>query len=342
MHAAFRPKVVFPLTLSAGLLVALFNFGNVHDILAEISSFQLTDLIWYMGLFVIYEFGRWLQWHFLVGSLGVRVSTRHQLLSFLTGEVSKNLPFGNYFPNYVLKQAAGADFGFTSSITTAIVLFEVAVTLLGVVILGLTSWNAWLRPLILIGTPAFIVCIWIVYKWRAGAGAPHWMYRYKPLRNLLAELKQFRDGASNLWHPRTIILGLVICAAYISAAGGTLFVITRGLHVHTLSWPQVLAVYCFSLAFALIEPSPVDLGVTELGGVGAFLAVGLGRDTAITAMLMNRVFSIGASLVIVAVGLFALHRELRIVLSSGSESPRDTLELDALERDDIEKAPAKS
>lgn len=320
LRAARRPRVLISLTLSAGLLVALLSFGNIQDIRAEVSRFQLSDVVWFIGAFLLYELGRWLLWHFLVGSLGVQIRTRHQLVSFLMGEVSKNLPLGNYFPNYVLQRAEGTDFGLTSSITTTIVLLEVTVSLLGVVILGLPSWNSWLRPLILLGAPAFIVCSWAIYKRGKAVGAPHWMERSKLLRDLLAELKQFREGATRLWRPRTVALALVICAAYVTAAATALFGITQGLHVGALSWQQVLAVYCFSLAFALIEPSPVDLGVTEVGGVGAFLAVGLDKDPAITAMLINRVLTVGASLIIVGIGLVALRRDVRTVLDVSSTS----------------------
>ena len=322
MRAALRPRVVVSLTLSAGLLVALLSFGNVGDILAQVSSFELTDILWYLAVFLLYELGRWLLWHFLISSLRVKIHPRDQGVSFLMGEVSKNLPFGNYFPNYVLQRAAGADFGLTSSITTTIVLFEVAVSLAGVVVLGLSGWNSWLRPLILIGAPTFAVCAWIAYRRVEASGVPHWIERYKPLRDLLAELKQFRTGAARLWHPRTLVVGLLLCAAYVAAAATGLFVITRGLHLFTLSWQEVLAVYCFSLAFALIEPSPVDLGVTEVGGVGAFLALGLGKDPAISVMLISRAFSVGASIVVVGIGLFALRRRVRAILVEGSDSVR--------------------
>jgi hypothetical protein len=70
-----------------------------------------------------------------------------------------------------------------------------------------------------------------------------------------------------------------------------------------VGWTQtpfvpVLGVYFFSLAFALIVPLPVDIGVTELSGVAAFLAIGVDRNAAISAMLINRVLTVGFSLVI--------------------------------------------
>lgn len=310
----FRPRVFIPLILSAGILVALLALGNIQDILAEILSFQPVDILWYTGLFAIYEVGRWLLWHFLIVSLGEPIRLRVQLISFLMGEVSKNLPFGNYFPNYILKQGTGADFGFTSSITTAIVLCEVTVTLVGISILGLGGWTAWLRPLILIGAPLFILSVWGVIRLRRSAGAPRWMERSKGLRGLLAELRQFAAGAKQLWRPRVVVIALIICAVYVTAAGAALFAIVVGLHVSMLSVSEVVAVYYFSLAFALIEPSPVDLGVAEAGGAGAFLAVGLHLDIAVTAMLINRFFNVGLTLIFVTIGLIVLRDEVRAVL----------------------------
>ena len=322
VRALLRPKAIIPLTLSAGILVALLAFGNIQDILAEIFSFQPIDILWYAGFFAIYELGRWLLWHFLIVSLGERIRLRVQLISFLMGEVSKNLPLGNYFPNYVLKQAAGADFGFTSSITTAIVLCEVTVTLLGIVILGLGGWTVWLRPLILIGAPLFGLGVWAVIRLRKSSGPPKWMTRTNTLRSLLEELRQFAVGAKRLWHPRVVTIALTICAVYVAAAGTALYAIVRGLHVTTLSVPEVIAVFCFSLAFALIEPSPVDLGLTEAGGAGAFLAVGLRLDVAVTAMLINRVFNVGLTLIFVGIGLIVLRDEVRAMLRAPA-APED-------------------
>ena len=40
------------------------------------------------------------------------------------------------------------------------------------------------------------------------------------------------------------------------------------------------AVYFFSLAFALILPSPIDVEVTEVGGLTSFLVLGVDRSAA--------------------------------------------------------------
>jgi len=76
----------------------------------------------------------------------------------------------------------------------------------------------------------------------------------------------------------------------------------------------------FSLAFSLIVPIPVDIGVLEVSGVGAFLAIGIqgGKSAAVGAVLINRVLSIIASLAIAALVMLIFHGEFRAVLRGRS------------------------
>jgi len=84
----------------------------------------------------------------------------------------------------------------------------------------------------------------------------------------------------------------------------------------------------FSLAFSLIVPIPVDIGVLEVSGVGAFLAIGIqgGKSAAVGAVLINRVLSIIASLVIAALVMLIFHGEFRAALRDGPERTQDDAE----------------
>jgi uncharacterized membrane protein YbhN (UPF0104 family) len=99
-------------------------------------------------------------------------------------------------------------------------------------------------------------------------------------------------------------------------AASVLYLVLLGLGVDNVSWWQVLAVYFFSLAFALIFPLPVDVGVTEVGGVGAFLAIGVLRSEAVSAVLLARVLSLGAATVIALVTMAVMRDEVRALLGS--------------------------
>jgi len=114
--------------------------------------------------------------------------------------------------------------------------------------------------------------------------------------------------------PRLLLVVTPLCAVYLVIAGIGLHVITHGLGLANVTLGQALAVYFFSLAIGLIIPIPVDLGLTELGGVGALLVIGVNRNAAVGVMLLNRVLSIVAALLIALVAMAFLRDELRAVL----------------------------
>jgi len=105
-----------------------------------------------------------------------------------------------------------------------------------------------------------------------------------------------------------------LCAVYLVIAGIGLHVITHGLGLGNVTLGQALAVYFFSLAIGLIIPIPMDIGLTEFGGVGALLVIGVNRNAAVGVMLLNRVLSIVAALLIALVAMAFLRDELRAVL----------------------------
>jgi uncharacterized membrane protein YbhN (UPF0104 family) len=98
--------------------------------------------------------------------------------------------------------------------------------------------------------------------------------------------------------------------------------VSRGLGIQ-LPLGGALAVYFFSLAFSLIFPLPVDIGVLEVSGVGAFLAQGVHKPPAVGAVLINRVLSFGSALAIAVAGMLILHDELRQAMR---ELPRTATE----------------
>jgi hypothetical protein len=70
-------------------------------------------------------------------------------------------------------------------------------------------------------------------------------------------------------------------------------------------------IYLFSLAFGLIFPLPVDVGVAEISGVGAFLAIGVDKSAAVGAMLVMRAVSIGVGLMVALITILVLNEEFR-------------------------------
>ncbi|HVC82746.1 MAG TPA: lysylphosphatidylglycerol synthase transmembrane domain-containing protein, partial [Chloroflexota bacterium] len=213
----------------------------------------------------------------------------------------------------VLQQAEGSDFGRSASASTMIVLIEVAVSLLGVVILGLGSWTSWLRPVIIIGVLVFAVMITLVYRlYHGAAGTPRWMSKNRHLCGVLDGLRTFREGTRDLLHPRVLTVPVLLGTLYLIIAGSGLFIVARGVGEDSLTFTQALAAYFFSLAFSLIFPLPIDIGVAEVSGVGALVALGVDRNAAISIMLVNRVLTLGASITIAMGTALVLHDEFAL------------------------------
>ncbi|MGH2487183.1 MAG: lysylphosphatidylglycerol synthase transmembrane domain-containing protein [Ktedonobacterales bacterium] len=320
MKKLLAPKVLIPTVLSVAIIVALLGFGDIHKVLRLMVSFPHIYLLWYLLLMVAYEAVRCLQWHMLLGALSVRIPLRTQIFAFLTGEVAKTVPVGNYFQNYLIQRSSGADFGLTSAATTFVVLIETAVSLVGVVIIGVGAWSGWLRPLIIVGLLVTAIVVWIVASLHKAGRAPQWMQRRKAWRTVLQELRNFLKGSKQILHPRVMILASLLGAVYLLIAGSALYLVTSGLGINLSLW-GAWAVYFFSLAFSLIFPLPVDIGVLEVSGVGAFLAQGVGKPPAVGAMLINRVLSFGSAVAIALVGSAVLHNEARQALRDRPHKP---------------------
>jgi uncharacterized protein (TIRG00374 family) len=321
MKKLLSPKVVIPVILSVAVLVGLLFFGNVRQVIRLMEGFDRPYLLWFVMLMVVYEVVRGVQWHYLLQSMDIRVPLRAQIFAYAVGEVTKSIPVGNYFQNYVLQEAEGTDFARSSAATTFIILIEVFVSLMGVAIIGLGAWSSWLRPVILIGLPVFGFIAWAAHARHTYPRTPQWVKEHKFLLQALDAFKQFREGAAALFRPHVVGIAVLLGAIYVIVGASALYLVVRGLGIGGVSLWQVWAVYFFSLAFSLIIPLPMDIGATEISGVGAFLALGMSKGNAVGAMLVNRALSFGSAIAIALVLLVILHDQFRAALRS-PQSPR--------------------
>lgn len=318
MKKLFQPKIVIPTVFSLGLLAALLTFGDIGKVVGLMAGFHRIDLLWFFLLMVAYEIVRGYQWHYLLKAQGYHIPLRGQIMAFLFGEITKSFPIGNYFQNYILQQERGdgsTTFSRTSAATTFVILGEVVVCILGVLIIGVGSWSGWIRVIVIVGLAASALAGWILYRLYKSNRPPEWITKRRRLRQALEELRKFREGAKDLLVPRVLILTLSLGATYILIAGCGLYVAMLGIGIHEPPFWDALAVYCFSLGIGLVFPLPVDLGVQELGGVGAFLAVGVQKGAAIGTMLIFRILSILSAIAIAVIALIFLHKEVRSVMS---------------------------
>lgn len=315
-----RPAVLIPLILSAGLLVVLFTLADVRKVAAIVEDFDPRFLLVFALLMAAYFAIRAAQWHFLLRRLGIHAPLRSQVFAYALGELTKSLPIGNYFQNYLLRQSQGTAFSVSSVATTLILVTEVVVALAGVVVLGLGPWTGWLRPLILLGGVGVIALALLLYALRNVVRLPGTLAQRKGIAALLTELRRSREGLRALLRPGVLLVDVLLSAAYLTVAGVGLYCIVRGAGLGQLSLAQALAVYFFSLAIGLLVPIPVDIGLIELSGAGALTALAVGRSAALSVMLLNRVLSVAMTGALGIGVALLLHREVAR-LAEGPSKP---------------------
>lgn len=289
-----RPSVLIPLILSAAVLAGLLGVSQPATVLAVLEGFQPLYLLYVLVLLVAYEALRWAQWHVLLTALGIRARLRTQVFTFLGGEVT--------------------DIGLSSAATTLSLVTEVAVCLAGLLILGLGTWSGWLRPVIAIGLALFLLLVWAVHASGQAVAAPAWLRERARFRLLAEEFRLFRAGAAVLVRPRVLAAQSLLGALYLSVAGTVLYLVVRGPGIGHVSVWEAPAVYFFGLGFALISPIPLDIGVLEVSGVGALLAVGVSEPDAVGVMLLNRALRTATPLVMALAVFVLLRDELRAAL----------------------------
>lgn len=327
MKSLLRPKVLIPLIFGASAIAALLAFGDARKVLTSLLGFQWQYLLYFCLLMLGYEAMRVVQWRFLLNTLDIHVPLRTALFTFLAGEVAKTLPIGNFVPSYLLSQSKGAKLGTATAASSLIIAIEVIVSLIGLVLLGIGDWG-WLRPTILAGLLLALVAGWAILKFYDDARPPAWMTNRERIRKALREVRNFREGAGELLRPRVLVVELVFGAIYLTLAGLGLYVITLGLGIQHLAISQALAAYFFALAIGLLVLIPVDVGLIEMGGIAALLAFGVGRSAAVSTMLLFRVLSLAASLLISALAMVVLRDELRRALRSRKQDGTPPQEAD--------------
>lgn len=322
MKTLLRPKVLIPLVLSFGLVAALLTFGDIGKVMRVMAAFPRVYLVYYLLLTVAYEGARAAQWHYLLKGLKVHVPFRAQLYAFLLGEAMKSMPIGNYFQSYLLSRSRDEDLGRLTAASAFTIIIEVAVSLVGVVILGLGDASGPVRSITVIGVLLVAAVAWVIWRIHETAHMPQRWKQHTSWRKFLDGLQQFREGSKDLLRPRVLAVVVPLGAVYLVLGGLALHTIVLGLaqtqantgleHVTVF---DSLAIYFFSLAIALVFPLPIDFGVTEASGAGAFLAYGVQKFAAVAVMLINRVLSIASALVIAAIASIFMWDELRRAMS---------------------------
>jgi hypothetical protein len=294
--------------LTVAVLAALIWYGDAPKVAALVGRFQPDYVLWFLLLTLAFEAVRWTLWHFLNECLAIRVPLRTQLFALAAGETAKFLPTGVYLQNFILQRSTGTDFGRSSAATTAMILAEIVVALLGVATLGIGAWTGWLRLAIVIGAIIAVLLVKLDLRVPRRERNQRLVTHQRIIDRVLEELRRFRAGAAALLRPDIMGITLLLTALYEIIGGACLYLVVRGLGIDGVSFWQAVAVNCFGLAFYVI------LGSLEAAEVGAFVGIGVSKTAAVSAILVNRALNVIATLILSAIVMGILRKEWRTLI----------------------------
>jgi uncharacterized membrane protein YbhN (UPF0104 family) len=304
LRRLLRPRIILPGVVSLAIIGGLLAFADVGKLAGLIAGVQPG----YLGVAVIlmlgYNLVRGAQWFYLLDQLGIVAPRREEALAYIGGALTKYLPGGSYFQNYLLYETTGVDPALSSVATTLIVLTEPVVALLFVFLIGVDDWE-WLRWLIGIGLPLALLFAAGVYLFIESERQPRWLTNRRLYQVLADELVRFRDGLARMAHPSVIATQGALTGVFVALEGAALYMVALALRINGLSVTSALAAYCFSVAVALVVPIFTDLGTLEAGGVAALLAMGVTRHGAVAIMVIDRALIIAVAIALAGTFGFA-------------------------------------
>lgn len=269
--------------------------GGLGEVLARSGWLTLLLAVPYFAL-------RALTWHLLLEQVGVQAPARQMVAAFCAGELSKSLPLGVYLETYVLARvrrlregevvgAAVATTGMDAMIGT--------VTFLAAMAIGLPG-NGWFRWLLVSIAGAWIVIygavVLLVRWWHRQERQP----RAPWVRAVLRVLGEAVQGAARLLRP-AIVRPLLTTAAYLAIYVAVLWLVLVALGLGWMGIGAAVTVVIITNLANVMLPIPIELGITEITGVGILGAFSLDARDAAIVMLAYRVVTTGALTIVVLV-----------------------------------------
>jgi len=142
-----------------------------------------------------------------------------------------------------------------------------------------------------------ILAALVLDRWSVGIQA-----RIPALGHLHTMGDEFLSAGRDLLRVKTLLV-LLPTALYLAIYAVELWVVMRDMDIWNVSLLGALAAYAFVILVVILNPLPVEIGVTEVAGLGTLVAFGIPHATAAVVMLSFRVFATGFVVAISAVAL---------------------------------------
>lgn len=293
-------RVVVATLVGLGLFAYVVDIARHGDLLGGLGTVLIGPAWIAVVLAVPYFVLRALTWRLLLEQVGVRAPARETVAAFCAGELSKSLPLGVYLETYVLariRRLPERDVVGAAVATTGMDAMIGTVTFLAAMAIGLPG-NGWFRWLLvgIAGTWLLVygAVVLVVRWWRRQERQPGSRWA----RTIIRVLSEAVSGAARLLRP-AIARPLLATAAYLGIYVGVLWLVFEALGLGGLGIGAAVTVVVITNLANVMLPIPIELGITEITGVGILGAFAIDARDAAIVMLAYRVVTTGALTVVV-------------------------------------------
>ena len=304
LRRLFHPRIFISIVVGVALIAGLIAFADVGKLGGLVAALNPSALLVAVLLILAYDGVQLAQWIYLLDHLGIVAPRRDEILAFTAANLTKYLPGGSYFQNYLLYETSGVDPALSTVATIVMVLLEPAVALVYLLILGVDNW-IWLRWLLAIGLPLALLFAIGLYLFIEHPVLPRWVRDNRLYTAFAGQVVRFRDGLARLADARVVSATIALTAAFVLLEGLALYMVARSLHLDGLAITGALSAYYFSIGVALLVPIFTNLGTLEAGGVAALIALGVSREGAVATFVIDRALIIGIAIVLAVIVGFA-------------------------------------
>lgn len=334
LRALLNPKVLIGTVLGAIVLATLLSLSDIKTVWHIIEGFPPIIIPVLFALVIGREAFRAVQWRIFLNAIGIHATRREAFLTLAGGDAAQILPAGLYFQDLLVSRELNTTVSAPLAATTLMIWMEVTMAMLALAVLGLPGIPA-LQPVMAFCGIGSLLVLLLAHTHLLNSVRSLFCFCEGPLariklgkvgRNLVAGMDNFLNAFAGLSHPKVLLAGLGICATYMALTIIGFWMVIRGLGIDTVGIAQATAIYSLVLAVVDINPLPSDLGVSELSGVGGFLAFHVSASDGLAAMLTFRILLlIGEELV--ALGAFLIFREETRRLFRSKDPKKEALQL---------------
>jgi uncharacterized protein (TIRG00374 family) len=307
-----KSKILLGLLLGIAVIVGMALAADLNKVMSAVATFEWG---WLPAILALTSFNyvlRFFKWHYYLQQVGIRNISRADSLKVFLGGFSMTVTpgkIGEAFKSLWLKNLTGANVARTLPVVAAERLSDAmgCALLASVGVLAYPQyWLAFAAILALMVGAIVVVQIRPLSLWLLGIAE-----RLPLVSRFAHSLREFYESSYELLSLKNLAVAVGLGTVSWAGEGAAFFLVLKGLGVATTT--TLLSQAVFILAFSVIiggaSTLPGGLGAAEVSLAGMLaLIVGLPRETAATAALLIRFFTLWFG---VALGflMLALYRQ---------------------------------